>query len=413
MASSLRLRFTSRNNVAYLKGAEPNWQFGTRFSPRVRLSLLEDKLQFHLRGEGSVTNADRTFIGAKYWDSQPSSSLSDRSFLSFYEYEPKSKQDHLRANLGLRRLTATMRPISDFQIQLGINRWDIKDLEGICMEGVYSWACKFAFASLPIGIFGGEIAYDRKRIKTVGGLEKANVVDDLEDEECQAKNLQSSSAENKKRCSRVYASLRITPGGKFGQDSQLFILPQVGGQLNTSAGINLATTAYLGAYENIAGDTPLFDAGWTLLAGIGILAKYKGFRLLGAYSYRNQSQKDELALPLEEQRRAITLSPSYEWNLKKGELRLQGTVSFLQRSNTSSFLFEEEQQVQQEREVRAENIIETNLSYRTPTFWGKSSLTLSVGYFGSLISQGDNPNSHGMLFGLQTDFRKTIPLKRK
>jgi hypothetical protein len=155
---NLQLKFPS-SNVAGLPNPDGGALYGTRFSPGLKLELENFFAEF--RVEGSFTNGQRSSLGINYFDTSPSSSLAEESPMSLWEHEARDENDLLRANFGIRSASLGFK-FGNFQLRLGPHRYDITQAEKLCMEGIFSSQCKFAFLSVPLGYFGGELAYELK-----------------------------------------------------------------------------------------------------------------------------------------------------------------------------------------------------------------------------------------------------------
>lgn len=396
VSKELRLRFSG-----IFTGGLPPVEGSARVSPRARLTLGN----FEVRGrlEGAFTNTTPTPIGAKPSDGMPSSSLNEDSFLSFWQYQPKNKEDNFRGNFGLRRLTIGGKDISLYgnsfiEGQIGIHRWDRPDLEDVCMKGVFNGACKFAFASFPIGLLGGEFKYKFEKTKVVKSSSEESKKDQVNEEEVIDKSKET----------QAYTSIRFSHVGKKGQ---WFLMPQIGVLSSYSSGFAAGMNVYFGLYSHLEEDPHYVDSGLTKVMGGGAWLEYEKkqgeFRLLVAASGRKYKYRDEFAIPGDEQRRTVALSPSYERDIGKIRLLTQGNITYLSRCDWKENKTNEENQKNQEWNL------EVTVGIKLPPFHHDSSTIINCGYYGVLPQHRTAIQRHMGFCGLRIDFRHKIPIQKE
>ncbi len=160
MGSGLELKIPSQTVLALPNPEVGTFLYGTKINPSLKLELGFFFAEF--RVEGAYTNANQTPMKVNYFDAAPSGSLSKASPLSLWNLEPKSDEDTVRGNFGIRSLSIGFNIHRDVKIRLGPHRYDITQAESHCTEGFFGPQCKFAFISPPLGWLGGQLEYDRQ-----------------------------------------------------------------------------------------------------------------------------------------------------------------------------------------------------------------------------------------------------------
>ena len=226
------------------------------------------------------------------------------------------------------------------------------------MNGSYSAQCKFAFVSFPMGVFGGELAYDRQRDSGTLRRAMAAVVSE------------------------------VTGFNGF------FIMGH--GLLNFALGDGedapqLTLYGYASAHDNPQNESErLVAPGFTHAEGGFVQFDYDFFRA-GVFFANRFGQGIDALGQREESQRQVT-SGMVEFH--PGDFRIRSMLSYLTRQDL-------EGPMGTAPEGRDETHLEFNVGYNI-----LENLLLSGGYYG--VYGGETPIHMGFV-GLRTDFRHTFP----
>jgi hypothetical protein len=314
-------------------------------------------VELNLRLEAAMTNGDRSPIGSRHFDSAPSSSLSQQSPYSFWEYQPSGGTDRFQGNFGMRQLSLGFRPHQDVQVTLGPNRYEVTDAENLCMEHAFSPQCKFAFLSVPLGYFGGEVAYDRER-----------------------------KDEAFKRLKLGVAAMHVGYGGIFVMGQGMFS-HRLGGDKDSPLG---TLHGYAGVHDNPSEDKgKIYMPGVTIGEGAVAQLEYGIFTGLLGYSHRFGKNVNEMGFLENATRDGYTLGLTF----KPGAFQFHSMLSYLTRLDTTD---------------------DPTKPPKDPTEWQSE---LNVGWRlvdGMLLALGyrgiyGEENAHMGFLGIRTDLRHTFP----
>lgn len=361
MADGLEYRLTSINVLPAPAPAEPEEAgipWGIRLHPSLRLNLADFFTEFRL--EGGAAKAGRTPIGLNYFESNPSGSLSDRSPLGAWVYEPKDDQDQLRANFGIRTLRFGYRLNPDVQFSFGRHRYEQTESDRLFMANAFSPQAKFAELSLPLHWLGGELRYDRQR--------EAETV----------------------------RQLLVSGAVQYGADSTVLGMGQFLTALAFAKGPKaplLTLAAYAGVRSNPQPEEgpPLADPGMTHGEGFGLTLDYGIFTGGIAYGRLFGSSRDDTGSESTGERGVGTLL----LDVHPGDFRFRGALSFLSRADAEDAT---------SAPPSGQNETHTEL---TVGYQPVKGLNLALGYRGA-YGQEDFATHMGFL-GVQTSFKGEIP----
>ena len=160
MGDGFEYRLTSWNQLPFNHPEGADLPVGTRLSPSLK---FEWKGIFsELRFEGGAAQAAATPLGANYFESTPSSTLTNKTF-GCYVYEPKDAKDTFRANACVRGAELGYHFNSDWLIRAGRRRYEVTEYENMTMANAYSAVPHWANVYIPYGWLGAEVRYDRVR----------------------------------------------------------------------------------------------------------------------------------------------------------------------------------------------------------------------------------------------------------
>jgi hypothetical protein len=114
------------------------------------------------RFEGGAAKTAASPAGANYFESTPSSTLTNQTF-ACWVYTPKDSTDLLKANACVRGLELGYHFNKDFLVRFGRRRYEVTEYENMTMANAYTSASHWANVYIPYGWLGGEVRFDRQR----------------------------------------------------------------------------------------------------------------------------------------------------------------------------------------------------------------------------------------------------------
>ncbi len=358
MGNGLEIRIPSTNGLG---GPNPGLGpvfLGSRFSPGAQMTI--GNFIAETRVEGAFTNGGRSPLGINFSDSAPSGSLSKDSPWALWVHEKRGPQDTLRANFGIRGLTVGGK-IKNWQIRVGVHRFDTVEADNLCMAESFGSQCKFAFLGFPLGWAGGEIRYDRRQ-----------------------------ETESLRRLYFRGAAMHVGYGGAFGVAEGL-VQFALGSALRAPT---LLATAYAALQSNPPTEDSSSRPGLTRGAGATIQFDAKGVSLGAGISYQHGESGEE-EIPQEEHRR---LTQTTYLNGRVKNFILHGALTYASRSDNNNIGHASSTE-------QSELHLEASVAYQPV-----KGLSLVAGYRGILV--GEAP-SHMAFLGINTDLRFQIPFRKK
>ncbi|MFO1519980.1 MAG: hypothetical protein U1F57_10015 [bacterium] len=341
--------------------------WGIRLSPGATLNL--GGFTTELRLEGGASNFATTPIGFNFFDSTPSSTITDHAFANWV-YQPRDPHDTLRANFGVRTFTLGYRFGEDFSIRIGRHRYDVTEVESAFMNStdsaarsaaprLYGQETKWSHLNIPYGWFGGEIRYDRQR------------------------------ANESLRRFLIASSIINGADGGFFLNTQLlasFALAQG----NDAPRITLAgDVAYRSNPPTLVPDTS--DPGSAHGESVGLLFDYGIFTGGLHYGHQYSSWVNRAGLDGSQERSSESLLLDFH----PGSFRFHGVLSWLQRADGKA--------INPYDPPGGQSEIETELAAGYQVVNG---LQFSLGYLGSF---GPTQSAHLLFLGVQTSFSGRFP----
>jgi len=338
--------------------AEGPIPWGIRLTPGLQLNVGGFFTEFRL--EGGAGQGTTTPIGANYFDSVPSSSLSDKVPVSAWVYAPKSDEDLFRANFGIRSLNVGYRFTPDFFIRFGRYRYDVTEHQRLLMANAYSGQSKFSYITIPLHWLGGEIRYDRRR-----GDETVR-------------------------------QLLFSASSMYGADNTVLGVGQglVSFALNQDPHPPLLTLTAYGSVRSNPQPTsgaPYPTPGLTHGEGFALQLDYGIFSGIAGYAHRDGFSVDDLGREIVETRDGLDII----LDLHPGDFRFRGALAFLNRGQGKDVGL---------TPATGQTEIDTEISASYSIVEG---LQVSAGYRGAYSSDGRS--SHMAFLGLLSTFHGTIP----